>query len=89
MRHQKRTDVREQALGDELMVVDEKTDQVHVLNVTSAFVWKSLDETSDLDQLEQRMRDHFKPPAETDVRGMAGRALAQFEKLNLLLPAAP
>lgn len=75
-------------MGDELMVFDEVADKVHVLNVTSACVWKCLDDTFDLDLLEQRVRAHFKAGPEVDVRGMVGRALAQFEKLGLFQPAA-
>ena len=84
MANAKRADLREQALGDEIMVFDEKADKVHVLNVTSAFLWRCLDETAEPAELEARLRARFSPPEATDVRGMVGRALAQFEKLNLL-----
>ena len=83
----KRTDLREQALGDELMIFDERADKVHVLNVTSAFLWKTLDETADPAALAERLRARFQAGPEADVTGMVGRALAQFEKLNLLRPA--
>ena len=84
MSKRKRSGLREQALGDEILVFDEQADKVHVLNVTSAFVWKSLDETAEPAALAERLRAHFKPAADADVDGVVQRALAQFAQLKLL-----
>lgn len=83
----KRTGLREQVLGDEILVFDEQADKVHVLNVTSAFVWKSLDETAEPAVLAERLRAHFKPAPDADVDGVVRRALEQFARLNLLAAA--
>lgn len=84
----KRTDLRETPMGDDLMVFDERTDKVHVLNITSAFVWRCLDEAPDLEALAARLRERFQPDPAFDTRGLAQRAIAQLEQLGLFQPPA-
>lgn len=88
MKIAKRAGLKEQPLGQELMVVDEKTDKVHVLNPTSAFIWGCLDDTSEQTQIEARLRAKFNVPADFDVLGLVGRALQQFQEKNLVTTAA-
>jgi hypothetical protein len=80
----KRTGLREQPMGDELMIVDDVADKVHILNPTSAFIWRCLDETTDPSRIEARLRDRFSAPPEYDVAGLIGRAMAQFAEKNLV-----
>lgn len=75
----------EQTVGNELMLVDEAADQVHVLNPSSAFIWKCLADTDDLAVIESRLRGHFKVSQGQDVRGMIDRALQMFRDKKLLV----
>jgi hypothetical protein len=82
----RRTDLRGQNMGGELMLMDEKADKVHVLNATSAFIWQCLAETGDEQELQRRLQDKFAVPASVDLAALLGRALAQFREKNLLAP---
>ena len=84
--YRKSTTLREQVAGDELMIADSRTDRVHVLNATSAAIWKLLDETADPALLESRLRQQFKVPAGYDVAGLVRRAIRQFVEKELLSP---
>ena len=81
----KRTDLKQQAMGEELMIMDEAADKVHVLNPTSAFIWSCLDESPEADEIERKLRGKFQVPAGYDVSGLIGRALDQFRSKKLLV----
>ncbi len=81
----RRANLKQQVMGDEVMVMDEAADKVHVLNATSAFIWNALDETTDVAEIERRVRAHFKASQEYDVAGLVGRAILQFKNANLIV----
>lgn len=80
---QRTKDFRVQDLGDEIMVFEDTTDQVHVLNHTAAFVWRVLEGPIDLDALEAKARDHFDVESGDDVRAILQRALDQLVEKGL------
>lgn len=80
----RRSGLTEQQVGDELMVVDDVADKVHVLNATSAFIWRCLDETTDPAVIEERIRSRFRVSEAQNVRGMVEKALRMFGEKNLL-----
>ena len=85
--YRKSATLREQVAGDELMIADSRTDQVHVLNGTSAAIWRLLEESMDPAVLETRLRGRFKVPPGYDLAGLVRRALQQFVDKELLMPA--
>lgn len=79
-----RTDLREQRVGEEVMVFDESTDQVHVLNVTSAFVWDCLKDTASSEEIVTRIRREFSTDEDEDVDSLVARALSQLAERGLI-----
>lgn len=81
----RRSNLVEQQVGQELMVVDEVADRVHVLNPSSAFIWQCLAETDDVLEIERRLRGQFKVAENQDVQALIGRALQMFRDKDLLV----
>jgi hypothetical protein len=80
----KKSRLREQEMGGELMICDEERDLVHVLNATSAFIWRCLDDTTDVAAIETRVRERFGAAPERNVQSLVEKALKQFQEKNLV-----
>lgn len=72
-------------MQDELMLVDEVADKVHVLNATSACIWQALGESSDEAVIAARLRERFKLPADQDVSPVIRKALGQLREKGLVV----
>ena len=82
-RYQQVAGLREQVVGDETMVFDEQTDQVHVLNATSAFVWNCLAEPMTASAIVEHIRQAFEV-GEKDVSSIVADALELLESKALV-----
>ena len=51
------------------MLFDEKSDQVHVLNRSAAFVWSCLQDGADLEELVRRVQANYDPSSVGDNIG--------------------
>lgn len=76
-------DLPEQVMGEELMVFDPETDRVHVLNKSSAFIWRCLKEGLGELDIESRLKEVYDLSSVDDVRGVIERALLQFQDRGL------
>ena len=83
MKIQRTANLRDQDLGDEVMVFEDATDRVHVLNATAAFVWRALEEPIGLDALEVKARAEFEVGPDDDVHAILQRALDQLTEKGL------
>jgi coenzyme PQQ synthesis protein D (PqqD) len=50
-------------VGDEIVLVHTRTDQIYVLNRTGARIWELLCEDCDRDEVERRLAGEFEVPA--------------------------
>ena len=86
--YRRKQGVKEQKVGGELMLIDDVVDKVHVLNATSAFVWKCLGETTDAATIEQKLRESFESGGK-DFRVVVEKALGQFIEKGIATRDAP
>ncbi len=84
IRYQKKAGFREQRMGDEVMVFDAETDKVHVLNTTSAFVWKCLESAAATGEIRERLLASFDTQGVDDLDALIRRALDQLEGKGLI-----
>lgn len=84
-----RPHLREERLGEEIMVFDAETDQVHVLNEASAAIWEGLKAGLDVPEIEQRLRERYDLAAHADPAAMIRESLLAMAAKGLLGPAAP
>lgn len=71
-------------LGDEAMLYDPASENVHVLNVTSLFIWNLLDGQHSPEQIEKKMRENFEIPVTTNVQEDVVKTLEDFKSKGLL-----
>ena len=71
-------------LGDEAMLYDPSNDNVHVLNITSLFIWELLDGRHTLKDIEAKMRENFSISSEISVLKDVSSALEDFRGKGLL-----
>jgi hypothetical protein len=79
-----RASIKEQTAGRELIVFDEGSDCVHVLNGSAAFVWKCLKSPRTPDQIESALREEYDMSTVPDVPGMIRRVLDDFSRKSLI-----
>lgn len=79
-----REHLREERLGDETMVFDSVTDQVHVLNETSAMIWEGLRDGLDVPGIEGRLRERYDLSSVPDPGEMIREAIRTMESKGLL-----
>ena len=82
-----RPHLREERLGEEIMVFDRETDQVHVLNEASAAIWDALKAGLDPQGIERRLRERYDLGAFPDPARMIREALGAMAEKGLLDPA--
>lgn len=66
------------------MIYDPASENVHVLNVTSLFIWDLLDGRHSLTDIEQKMRENFEIPPGTDPLADIGKTIDDFRNRGLL-----
>ena len=71
-------------LGDEAMLYDPATENVHVLNITSLFIWNLLDGKHSSQEIESKMRENFTISPETNVQDDIAKILEEFKGKGLL-----
>ena len=88
LRLHRRPDVRRRDLGSETMLFDPSREALHVLNVTSAFLWDLLAQERDLAELERALRDKFEVPPGADVTADVRRIVGELRAAGLIEEAA-
>ncbi len=88
-KYQRQPHVTEQQVGDERMLMDEKADNVHVLNGSAAFIWDCLKKPATLSDIEALLRKEFDMSAVPNVGEIIERTLKQLQEKGLVkaLPA--
>lgn len=79
-----RKDIVAKQLGGEMMLYDPRTDNVHVLNETSLFIWKLLDGSHDYHQIEKKLRKDFEVSSEINVLEDIKSICQDFRQKGLL-----
>lgn len=71
-------------VGNEVMVRDAGSGQVHFLNPSAAVVWECCDGQTSVEECEARLRGQFRIPAETDVVADIQETVRDFAQKGLL-----
>lgn len=79
-----RKDIIAKQLGGEMMLYDPRSDNVHVLNETSLFIWKHLDGNHSYHQIEEKLRKDFEVPSNINVLDDIHAVCQDFLKKGLL-----
>ena len=82
-----RPGLREERLGDEIMIFDAETDQVHVLNEGSAAIWEAAVSGLDVAGIERRLLERYDLSAHPDPAAMIRESLESLAGKGLLVPA--
>lgn len=85
LRFRPSADVVAQRLGDELVLVQLKTDQIFVLNRTGACLWELVCDGHEWGEVERRMLAQF-DVTQAQFAGEAESLLATLERERLLEP---
>lgn len=85
-RPRQRPDVSARTVGDETIVLDRATNQVHQLNATASFVWQRCDGHHTGAEIADELIGAFEVAQDT-ARDAVVVALRQFDELGLLGPA--
>jgi hypothetical protein len=78
-----RSDVTVQPVGDEMLVLDLKSEQIHQLNATAAWILKRCDGINSIEVIRDQFAEHFCVDGETAARDVAG-AIGQLSQLGVL-----
>jgi hypothetical protein len=70
-------------IGDEFLILDTVTDQVHQLNRTAAFVWHHLQEPREPEQISEALAQQYEISAECALQDVTEMIL-QLRTLNLI-----
>jgi len=70
-------------VGDEVLILDTQSNQVHQLNRTASFIWRSLGEVNTPECLGRMLSDQF-DVAEEQATADVVVALAGFESAGLV-----
>ncbi len=65
------------------LLLDQKTERIHSLNRTAAFIWTFCDGKHTIPQIEEALKTHW-DGAEKDVPKEVSNTLRQFVKLGLI-----
>jgi hypothetical protein len=71
-------------LGDEAMLYDPTNENVHVLNITSLFIWNHLNGKNTPSDIEVKMRENFTIPQEVDLSTDIAKTISDFRAKGLL-----
>lgn len=84
----RRDNVLIQDSGDETMLYDPTTDEMHVLNPTAHFIWKRCDGNYSIEQISNELKTKFAVGPAINVRGDVAQTLIEFGTKKLLQPSA-
>ena len=73
-----RQDVTVQQVGDEVLVLDLKSEQIHQLNPTAAWILSQCNGENSIEYISGEFADYFSVDSDTAVRDVTGT----IEKLN-------
>ena len=76
--------VSEQVLGKDLIVSQERSDAVHVLNGTASFIWGRLETPATPADVEASLREEYDMSAVPDVPGIIQTLLRDLEQKGLI-----
>ena len=79
----RRTDVTVREVDGELLVLDQRTERIHQLNVTAGYIWNRCDGVTSVSDITNAVAAEFGgegAPITTDVI----RVVEQFRELDLL-----
>jgi hypothetical protein len=79
-----REDVTVQVIGDEVMLYDNSSEKIHVLNHSAYAIWKLCDGSHTTEDIRVQLVDQY-PDAETDVVDDIQLIIADFIKKSLLI----
>jgi PqqD family protein of HPr-rel-A system len=86
--YKRRSKIREQSVGKDLIVFDEKANEVHVLNGTAAFIWACLKTPATSADIETALRSEYDMNAVANVPAVIQRLLGDLESKGLIENAA-
>ena len=78
-------DLECQDLGDEIMILDRRTDRVHVLNPTMAAIWKLTDGERSESEIAEEFSEVFDCSDAEDPRDVTSSALKRLAELDLVV----
>jgi hypothetical protein len=73
-------------LQDEAILYDPETKKVHVLNVTSMFIWNLCTGDHNLEAIEKEVKSQFKVDEDCNVRTDTEETVMRFRTEGLLIP---
>ena len=71
-------------MDSELMLLDDDTDRIHVLNGSAAFIWALLADPLTRQEIEAKLRMEYDVTPETDLQGLIARALDKLTGAGLI-----
>ncbi len=81
----RRDDLKEQRIGEDLMIYDPRAGAVHVLNGSAALVYRLCDGNHDLDSIERHLRGGFQVAEDRDLRSDVLDIITSLRKKLLLI----
>jgi len=82
-------DLECQEVGDELMVMDARSDRVHVLNTTMAAIWKLCDGGRSSEQIARALSEVVDCSEVEDLLAVTCDSLRSLAALELVVPFDP
>ena len=79
-----RRDLPQRTVGQEVLVRDPDTGQVHFLNPTAALIWQSCDGATSLDACVRLLRTTFSIPEDIDLATDVGEIVTDFAQRGIL-----
>ncbi len=75
-------------LGDEWILYDSETGDLHVVNEVAGFVWEMCDGSSSLEQMSDRVREAYDVPADADLMADLHGIIASLRERRLCTAGA-
>lgn len=66
------------------MLYDPSNENVHVLNITSLFIWNHLDGKNTLSDIEAKMRENFTISQDANLSADIAKTISDFREKGLL-----
>jgi hypothetical protein len=82
--HQRTNGILARELGDEILVLDTETDQVHQLNATAGLVWRHCAEPSETLAIAVALTEQFDVTLEVAIDDVES-TLRQLQQLHLVV----
>jgi len=79
-----RKDVISSKVGQELLLYDPKTERLHVLNETAAFIWKMANGRHQVGEIAKNIKKTFSLPLKTAVELDVHQIITKLKKKGLL-----